>query len=57
MRRIGFLGRMFMCGVIGLLLYLLLPIVQSRAEIAAVPFWQGLKANLQAISKASSRHS
>ncbi len=43
---LGFLGRMFLYGLIGLLLYLLLPIVQSRADISTVPFWLGLKANL-----------
>src|SRR2546426_1378901 len=32
-----FLGRMFLWGLAGLLLYLLLPILQSRAEIGAVP--------------------
>src|SRR5439155_20563796 len=41
-----FLGRMLLYGACGLMFYLLLPIVQSRAEIATVPFWQGLKANL-----------
>jgi tetratricopeptide (TPR) repeat protein len=41
-----FLGRMFLWGLAGLLLYLLLPIVQSHSEAAQVPFWQALKANL-----------
>ena len=41
-----FLGRMALCGLAGLILYLLLPIVQSRAEIAHVPFWAGLTANI-----------
>src|SRR5437879_1448209 len=41
-----FLGRMFLCGLAGLLLYLLLPLAQSHSEIAPVPFWQALKANL-----------
>src|SRR5438552_175982 len=41
-----FLTRMFLCGLAGLSIYLLLPLVQSRAEIANVPFWQALKANL-----------
>src|SRR5437667_2543910 len=43
---LGFLGRMFLYGLIGLLPYLLLPVVQSRADISAIPFWIGLKANL-----------
>src|SRR5215471_7007191 len=34
-----FLGRMFLCGLAGLLLYLLLPMVQSHSEISPVPFW------------------
>src|SRR5437667_4685124 len=41
-----FLGRMFVYGLAGLLLYLLLPILQSHSEISPVPFWQALKANL-----------
>jgi len=43
---LGFLGRMFLYGLIGLLPYLLLPVVQSRADISTIPFWIGLKANL-----------
>src|ERR1044071_523338 len=43
---LGFLGRMALFGLAGCLLYLLLPLVQSRADIATVPFWTGLKANL-----------
>src|SRR5439155_14939465 len=43
---LGFLGRMFLYGLAGLLLYLLLPILQSHSEISPVPFWQALKANL-----------
>ena len=42
-----FLGRMSLWGLAGLSLYLLLPLVQSSAEIAKVPFWQGLAANLR----------
>src|SRR6266404_7102985 len=42
----GFLRRMFLYGVIGLLPYLLLPLVQSRADISTIPFWIGLKAKL-----------
>lgn len=41
-----FLGRMAVWGLAGLLLYLFLPLVQSRADIAPVPFWQALKMNL-----------
>jgi tetratricopeptide (TPR) repeat protein len=41
-----FLGLMIAYGLAGLLLYLILPIIQSRADILAVPFWQGFKANL-----------
>ena len=43
---LSFLGRMFICGLAGLSLYLLLPIVQSHSDIMAIPFWQGLKSNL-----------
>jgi tetratricopeptide (TPR) repeat protein len=43
---VRFLGRMFLCGLAGLLLYLLLPLIQSHSEVAQVPFWQALKANL-----------
>jgi tetratricopeptide (TPR) repeat protein len=42
-----FLARMGLCGVAGLSLYLLLPLVQLGAD-AAVPFWPALKANLAA---------
>jgi len=38
-----FLVRIFLCGLAGLSLFLLMPIVQSRAEILRAPFWQGLK--------------
>src|SRR5262249_47198905 len=41
-----FLGQMALFGAAGLLLYLLLPIVQSMSEYSRVPFWQGLVANL-----------
>jgi tetratricopeptide (TPR) repeat protein len=43
---VRFLGRMFLLGLTGLSLYLLLPIVQSLAEISHLPFWLTLKTNL-----------
>jgi tetratricopeptide (TPR) repeat protein len=42
-----FLTRMFLWGCAGLLLYLLLPTVQSMANISKVPFWNGLATNLK----------
>jgi tetratricopeptide (TPR) repeat protein len=42
-----FLARMFLWGCAGLLLYLLLPVVQSTANISKVPFWNGLATNLK----------
>jgi tetratricopeptide (TPR) repeat protein len=44
---VQFLLRMFLAGSVGLLLYLLLPIVQSHSHLASVPFWTALKANLK----------
>jgi hypothetical protein len=41
-----FLARMSICGVAGLLLYLLLPLLQGVADTSSVPFWPALKANL-----------
>jgi tetratricopeptide (TPR) repeat protein len=41
-----FLTRMFLCGLCGMVLYLLLPLTQSLGHDAAVSFWQALKANL-----------
>src|ERR1041384_3338345 len=41
-----FLGRMFLFGLAGLFLYLLLPLVSSMSEGASVSFWQALKANV-----------
>ncbi len=41
-----FLGRMLLCGSAGLLLYLLLPLVQSVGDTSSVGFWPALKANL-----------
>lgn len=43
---LGFLGRMAAWFIAGLLLYLLLPLVQSNASLAPVPFMAALKANL-----------
>jgi tetratricopeptide (TPR) repeat protein len=43
---VRFLTRMFLWGSAGLSLYLLLPLVQSLADISPVPFWAALKANL-----------
>lgn len=41
-----FLSVMFVCGLAGLSLYLLMPLLQSRADIMPIPFWQGLKSYL-----------
>ena len=41
-----FLTRMFLWGLAALSLYLLLPLVQSTADIAPTPFWPALKVNL-----------
>ena len=41
-----FLGRMSLCGLAGLLLYLLLPLLQGLSDTASVAFWPALKANL-----------
>ena len=43
-----FLGRMSLCGLAGLLLYLLLPLLQVVGDSGAVGFWPALKANLGA---------
>jgi len=43
---VRFLVRMFLWGLLGLSLYLLLPIAQSATEIAHVPFWAGLRQSL-----------
>jgi tetratricopeptide (TPR) repeat protein len=42
----GFLGRMFISGVVGLSLYLLLPILIAVRSNVDVGFWQALKSNL-----------
>jgi tetratricopeptide (TPR) repeat protein len=44
--RFDFLVRMFLFGLAGLSLYLLLPLVQSQSDVASVSFWPALKANL-----------
>ena len=43
---LGFLGRMCLWGCLGLLCYLLLPLIQSLSTISPVPFWTALRANL-----------
>ena len=43
-----FLVRMSLCGLAGLLFYLLLPLVQHMGTIKSLSFWMGLKANLAA---------
>jgi tetratricopeptide (TPR) repeat protein len=45
---LGFLGRMFICGLGGLTLYLLLPLLHGVTGTSTVSFWTGLKANLNA---------
>ncbi|MFO1513195.1 MAG: hypothetical protein U1F83_09835, partial [Verrucomicrobiota bacterium] len=45
---VRFLGRMALCGLAGLLLYLLLPTVGSLAHDQSTSFWQSLKMNLLA---------
>ena len=44
--RFDFLSRMFLLGLAGLSLYLLLPLVQMQSDVAPITFWQALKANL-----------
>ncbi len=41
-----FLGRMFLCGLAGLLFYLLLPLLAVASHKVPVTFWQLLKLNL-----------
>jgi tetratricopeptide (TPR) repeat protein len=43
-----FLGQMSLCGLAGLLLYLLLPLWQGVAGTSSVGFWPALQANLSA---------
>jgi tetratricopeptide (TPR) repeat protein len=44
---VRFLVRMFLWGLLGLSLYLLLPLVRSVSDISHVSFWTALRANLQ----------
>ena len=44
--RFDFLSRMFLFGLAGLSLYLLLPLVRSSSDVFPVTFWQALKGNL-----------
>ncbi len=46
--RFDFLVKMFLLGLAGLSLYLLLPLVQSQSDINSVSFWTALKTNLVA---------
>ena len=41
-----FVLRLSLCLLAGLSFYLLLPLVQSHSDVAPVPFWEALKANL-----------
>jgi tetratricopeptide (TPR) repeat protein len=41
-----FLTRVFLCGLCGMMLYMLLPLTQSLGHGAPVSFWQALKSNL-----------
>lgn len=43
---VRFLVRMTAWATLGLLLYLLLPIIHSSSTLATIPFWTGLKSNL-----------
>jgi tetratricopeptide (TPR) repeat protein len=43
-----FLGRMFLCGLAGLSLYLLLPLVHGLSSGDSVGFWPALKVNIAA---------
>lgn len=43
---LNFLVKMFLCGLAGLSLYLVLPVVQSMADIGRIPFWKALSTNL-----------
>ena len=45
---LAFLGRMSLCGLVGLLLYLLLPLVQGLTDASWASFWAVLKAELSA---------
>ena len=41
-----FLSRIFLCGLVGLMFYLLLPLLASLSHKVPVTFWQALKVNL-----------
>lgn len=41
-----FLGRMTLCGLAGLSLYLLLPFLATFSDLAPIGFWEALKVNL-----------
>jgi hypothetical protein len=41
-----FLGRMALCGLAGMLFYLLLPLVAAASDKVPLTFWQALKSNL-----------
>ncbi|HVU28154.1 MAG TPA: tetratricopeptide repeat protein [Verrucomicrobiae bacterium] len=41
-----FLTRMALCGLVGILFYLLLPLLANFSHTSPVPFWQALKYNL-----------
>ena len=43
-----FLGGMVLCGLAGLLLYLLFPLIYSLSDNNMISFWQALKVNLMA---------
>jgi len=43
-----FLGMMAICGLFGLILYLLLPLTQMHGDFVQVPFWAALKKNIGA---------
>lgn len=42
-----FLLRLFLWGLLGLTLYLLMPFLQSQADIGQIPFWTSLKEQLR----------
>ncbi len=45
---LGFLGRMSLCGLAGLSLYLLLPLLHGGTDTSSLSFWPSLKANFTA---------
>jgi tetratricopeptide (TPR) repeat protein len=42
-----FLGLMAVCGLVGLTVYLLLPLTEMRGKFVQVPFWDALRANIR----------